>query len=201
MKIPDDVFETRCRYCMHGRPEGGNKDIPEAWIFAQSHRKDLSCNIFGIYGCDRIPGECTSFSPNHIFGICYTCEHDNTFHAGFCTKEKQPNKRQIFIGNGGLGGAAKPEYWNTHVLSTCDAYRPSHYCIDIMRRQAAEGRIPRNFDPETMKPIGQAMNNETAEQWDAIDRKRAEEAAAKEERKQAEQMERAEQLTLFSLAE
>ena len=201
MKIPDDVFETRCRYCMHGRSEGGNKDIPEAWIFAQSHRKELSCNIFGICGCDRIPGECMSFSPNHIFGICYTCEHNNSFCAGFCTNEKQPNKRQIFIGNGGLGGAAKPEYWKTHVLSTCDAYRPSHNWIDIMRRQAAEGRIPRNFDPETMKPIGPAMNNETAERWAAIDRKRAEEAAAKEERKQAEKMERAEQLTLFSIAE
>lgn len=180
MKIPDDVFETRCRYCMHGRPEGGNKDIPEAWIFAQSHRKDLSCNIFGI---------------------CYTCEHNNSFCAGFCTRAKQPNKRQIFIGNGGLGGAAKPDYWKEHVLSTCDAYSPSHNWIDIMQKQAAEGKIPRNFDPETMKPIGPAMNNETAERWAAIDRKQAEEAAVREEKKQVEQLAQAEQLTLFSLAE
>ena len=201
MKIPDDVFETRCRYCMHNKPEGQNKDIRPEQVFNTFHTRDLSCRIFGISKCSEIPGECMSFSPHHIFGICYTCEYNNSFHEGFCTRMKQPNKRQIFIGNGGLGGAAKPDYWKTHVLSTCDAYRPSHNWIDTMKKQAAEGKIPRNFDPETMKPIGPAMNNETAERWAAIDRKQAEEAAAREEKKQVEQLAQAEQLTLFSLAE
>ena len=38
MKIPDQVFETRCRYCFHGRPEAGNQDIPESWLYQQYHR-------------------------------------------------------------------------------------------------------------------------------------------------------------------
>ncbi len=202
MKIPDDVFETRCRYCMHGRPEGGNQDIPEEWIFTQFHRKDLSCNIFGISRCDRIPGECESFAPNHIFGICYTCEYSNSFHEGFCTRGSQPNKRKIFIGNGGLGGAHHPDYWKEHVLSTCDAYRPSHYWTDIMRKQAAEGKIPRNFDPETMKAVGPAMKNETAEKWAEIDRQQAAENEAKrkaEEDRRLAMEPNAGQLTIFDV--
>lgn len=26
MRIPDDVFETRCRYCVHGHPENNNQE-------------------------------------------------------------------------------------------------------------------------------------------------------------------------------
>lgn len=198
MKIPDDVFENRCRYCFHGRPDAGNKDIFPEWLWSVFHRKDLSCGIFGISRCDEIPGECISFSPNYIFGICLTCQHNNSFSPDYCMKAKQPNKRKVFIGNGGLGGAAHPDYWMEHVLSTCDAYAVSADWIDIMQKQAAEGKILRNFDPETMKAIGPAMRNETAEKWAVIDRRRQE--AVDMARLEAEKKRSAEeeiQLSLF----
>lgn len=197
MKITDEVFENRCRYCIHGSPEAGNKDIRKEWIYSQFYRKDLSCRIFGISRFDEVPGECLDFSPHHIFGICYTCEYDNCFHEPtYCTRAEQPNKRQVFIGNGGLGGAHHPNYWKNHVLSTCDAYMPNHNWLDIMCREAADGKIPRNFDPETMKPVGHVMENETAQKWAEIDRQQA---AEKESKQNAEEKTEIYQPSLFDL--
>lgn len=181
MRIPDDVFENRCRYCHHGRPESGNKDIPAEWLWSSFHRKELSCQIFGISGCYKVPGECLSFTPNFIFGICYTCEYNNSFHEGFCLRNEQPNKRQVYLGCGDFGAAYQPNYWMKHILSTCDGYKPDSDWMDVMRRQAAEGRIPKNFDPETMKPVGPGMENETVLKWaEAV---KQQEAAREAERK------------------
>ena len=33
MKIPDDVFTTRCRYCGHGQTGAENKEIPDDKLF------------------------------------------------------------------------------------------------------------------------------------------------------------------------
>ena len=165
MKIPDDVFEKRCKYCIH-YTGGENADVPASRMFKT---KDHACHIFGISQCDQIPGECKSFHPNHIFGICYTCQFNNSFHEGFCTRNEQPNKRQIYVGFGGLNR----EYFGTHCLSTCEAYRPNAYWLDIMQKQAAEGKIPRNFDPETFKPTENTPENEVARKWAEIEREQA----------------------------
>lgn len=107
MKIPDDVFETRCRYCFHGRPENGNKEVPDGCVFSSRLHDSLPCNILGICRADKVPGECLSFHPNWIFGLCGTCQWDNMFHEGYyCTLPSGPkNKRKVYLGNGGLGGA------------------------------------------------------------------------------------------------
>lgn len=155
--IPDDVWEGRCRWCIHRTAEE-NRKIPRAWIYQYRHDRDKPCRILGVAHPDEIPGECKSFAPNEIYGICATCEHDNSFHEGFCLHDGQPNKRQVYIGQGYQNEA----YWGVHRLSTCDAYTPDPAWFDTMRRQAAEGRIPRNFNPETMKPIGDGFEETKA---------------------------------------
>ena len=63
---------------------------------------------------------------------------------------------------------------------------PDPAWFDTMRRQAAEGRIPRNFNPETMKPIGDGFEETKAALavWES-----AENAIRQEkERQEAERM-------------
>jgi hypothetical protein len=177
-RIPDDVWEGRCRWCVH-RVAEQNKAFTQDMVWKSFYDKEKPCRIISICRADEIEGECGSFTPNHIYGICMTCKHDNYFHEGFCEAEERPNYRQVYIGQGYQNEA----YYGGHRLSTCDNYSPAPMWIDTMRRQAAEGRIPRNFNPETMKPIGDGF----AETKDAIRAwENAEEAYRKEhERKEA----------------
>lgn len=204
MKIPDDVFEKRCPYCLHGRIENGNRDVPDRLLLTLAGHDMSSCNIFGIsnYKCREIPGECLDFMPHAIYGICYTCEFSNSFHPGYCLRDEQPNKRKLYIGCGFSGGAAHPDYWRDHILSTCDNYLVDHDKISMIRKQAIEGKIPRNFDPETMKPIGPAEKNEVAERWVEMERQEkekrmAEEETAKKKRLALEAKDNEEQISLF----
>lgn len=185
MKIPDQVFETRCRYCFHGRPEAGNQDIPESWLYQQCHRKDLPCNIMGISRPARtIEGECESFYPNVIFGICAYCAFNSQFiEPTYCKLDERPNYRPVYLG---VTYGAERRAYDVHSLCTCDKYRPDSYWIDHMRRDAAQGRAPQNFDPETMEPIGRIEESKVAaEYWATLTRKaRAEEEAARRAREE-----------------
>jgi len=178
-KIPDDVWEGRCRWCIH-RVADENKAFPKEHVWKSFYDKDRPCRIMSICRPDEIEGECKNFAPNWIFGICMTCEHDNCLHGGFCFADEQPNYRQVYIGEGYQNEA----YYGVHRLSTCDNYSPDPAWFDTMRRQAAEGKIPRNFNPETMKPIGEGF----AETKDAI---RAWESAEKAYQKEQERKEAA----------
>jgi len=156
-RIPDDVWEGRCKWCIHKNLDE-NRMVPNVWLYSSAHDKDRPCRIMGTSRPDEIPGECKNFSPNYIFGICATCRFDNCFHEGFCTRSEQPNKRQVYIGQ----GYAKEAYWGVHRLSTCDAYEPDPSWTHTMRKQALEGKIPRNFNPETMEPIGEGFEETKA---------------------------------------
>ena len=186
MKIPDQVFETRCRYCFHGRPEAGNQDIPEAWLYQQCHRKDLSCNIMGISKPERsVKGECESFYPNVIFGICAYCAFNSQFiEPTYCKLDERPNYRHVYLG---VTYGAERRAYDVHALCTCDKYRPDPYWVDHMRRDAAQGKAPQNFDPDTMEPIGETDRNTAAEQWvrlseEARKKREAEEKAREDEK-------------------
>lgn len=186
VQIPEDVFEGRCRWCIHRQLEE-NKSFDKSMIYRSWYSKEnVPCRIYGIARCNDLPGECMSFAPNQIYGICKTCEYNNSFYDGYCTRVEQPNKRQVYIGHKAY--TYKADYWQTHELSTCDGYAPSHFWIDTMKRQAAEGKIPRNFDPETMEPVGETERNEAAEKWAKVqaERERREEEKRREYEKKQE---------------
>ena len=149
MKIPDDVFMTRCRYCGHGQTGAENKEIPDDKLFIHFWAKQSPCGIIGIAQCDKVQGECLDFKPNPMFGICEYCTFTNSFHPGFCTAPGGPvNKRRVFLGWSGIG-----DYYSGHALFTCDRYRVSERWKDLILKTTVAGRAPANFDPGTWEAL------------------------------------------------
>lgn len=192
MKIPDDVFETRCRYCRHRQTEE-NKDIPDKYLFFAPKHKELPCEIMGISQHNKVKGECLSFLPNYIFGICLTCRHKNTFSENYCFLDEQPNKRQIYVSSS-VGDAFTPGF-SINRVSTCDNYVVNTDLIPFMIIEATEGRIPRNFDPETMRAIESDEHTVSSEAWDEIERMQQETKRIAEKAK--DYISEPEQLSLF----
>lgn len=177
MKIPDDVYLTRCRYCHHGRPGVENVEIPDDKLFSYYWTKNAPCGILGISQCDRVPGECLSFTPNPMFGICQFCTFDNCFHDGYCTCPGGPiNKHRVFLGWGGSGH--KNEYWGEHTLFTCDRYRVSESWKDLIKREVIRGLSPANFDPDTWEPLGKMEGSAAAQEWSKLQAEERERVAA-----------------------
>ena len=185
MKIPDDVFMTRCRYCGHGQTGAENKEIPDDKLFIHFWAKQSPCGIIGIAQCDKVQGECLDFKPNPMFGICEYCTFTNSFHPGFCTAPGGPvNKRRVFLGWSGIG-----DYYSGHALFTCDRYRVSERWKDLILKTTVAGRAPANFDPGTWEALKHIDGTATAKQWADLQAKRKAELEAeaeKEARKRAE---------------
>ena len=150
-KIPDNIYETRCQWCEF-RQGNENEAVPDGMDLAPSYHDKLPCSIMSIARWED--NECCSFHPNYVFGICLSCIHRNTFFPENCDIGVT-DKRTVFC--------SKDRYYQIASM-TCDKYKPNPYWMDTMKRQAAEGRIPRNFDPETFTP---AENLETVKsKWD-----------------------------------
>ena len=130
LTIPDDVWETRCIHCVHKNAE---KNVPlPAWAaFKHRYNAILPCQIMGISRTHDRPGECMSFAPkSSCYGICATCEHNNSFTDGFCMKKDHAPQRRVFYGKDYGGDAKKIDYWGRHALSVCDDYEPD----ELVRR-------------------------------------------------------------------
>lgn len=201
MKIPDDVFATRCKYCHHGRPGKENVEIPDGAVHCYPWKKEAPCDIEGICHFDDVPGECLSFTPNPMFGICEYCEYNNSFHEGYCTIPGGPvNKRRVFLG---WSAGKENDYWGEHALFTCDRYRVSANWKDIIMRNALCGRAPENFDPETWEPLKKIEGTAAAEQWAKLqaEARANEEAKAKtlEKQKAISGPDETEQISLFEM--
>ena len=155
MKIPDDVFRNRCAWCFHRIPGRENVEVPDRELFAYPRREKGACNIMGVCRSNRIEGECESFHPMHIYGICMTCAHYNSFceDTEYCMAYKRPNRHRVFVGE-----VYFAESWQA-ALFTCDKYTPDKNKEDFMIRDAAAGRAPAIFDPDTMERTGE--NTET----------------------------------------
>lgn len=142
--IPSDVWETRCQWCQHRRTEE-NRPIHRSELWR--YQVEKPCEVMTVACYDRIPGECPSFTPNWIFGVCETCEYNNQFHEGYCRNPARENYRQVFP----VRITYQDKAYYTHTVCTCDGYKVNSWMIDIIRDLAASGKVPRNFNPETME--------------------------------------------------
>ena len=170
MKIPDDVYEGRCRYCIQYTGEE-NGEIPDEKVFVPYYSRKAACRILGIAQCSKVPGECLSFAPEPIFGICQYCEHSNSFAEGYCTVPGGPKgKRRVYLG-----------YYADHALFTCDKYKASSCWKDLILAGALKGRGPVCFAPETWEPLQKPEGTPHAAEWERLREKEREKL--REERK------------------
>lgn len=176
-----------------GRQRKTEKFPTSMFFFAPKH-KEMPCGIMGISQHNKVKGECLSFLPNYIFGICSTCQHDNMFRENYCILDEQPNKRQLYIASS-VGDATTPGYYSKHRVSTCDNYVVKSWMVPFMKKEAAEGRIPHNFDPVTMQAIDVDNESVSAKAWAEIERMQQETKKLAEKAKQY--VSEPEQLSLF----
>lgn len=126
-RIPDDVFETRCRVCIHKNAEE-NIPIPIWAVHKQQYAEIIPCRIMAICRPNDRPGECMSFAPHmSTYGICETCRYNNIFHEGFCMKADHAEQRRVYWGQDYGGDARRMDYYGRHRLSVCDDYEPDLY--------------------------------------------------------------------------
>lgn len=133
--IPEDVWRTRCRWCIHKKAEK-NVPIPAGVIWRYSYENVIPCRIMGIARMNDRPGECMSFAPIHnLYGICETCRNSNIFEEGYCTKADHAEQRRVYWGQ--TYNNDKPDYWGRHRLSVCDDYEPE--ADDLIRPEEGDG--------------------------------------------------------------
>lgn len=176
MKIPDDVYEGRCRYCIQYTGEE-NGEIPDEKVFVPYYSQKAACRILGIAQCGKVPGECLSFAPKPIFGICKYCEYTNSFTEGYCMAPGGPKgKRRVYLGCS-VGGS----YYADHALFTCKKYKVSSRWKDLILAGVLKGRGPACFDPETWEPLQKLEGTPQAAEWAKLREK--EQEKLREERK------------------
>lgn len=155
MKIPDDVYENRCHYCMQFQ----DKPNDDVYMFAQNR----PCNVFGLPRLWEVEGECRCFVPYSIFGICNTCEFKSWDKQKECQIEPV-NRRAVYHSG---------DWLFSRWCHTCDKYQLRHGLREHIKREAAMGKIPKNFNPDTFEPIGEFERNELADRWAAEAKKYA----------------------------
>ena len=119
-QIPDDVWENRCRICHHKLADE-NRPCDMRMIEKPMYEKFLPCRILRLTNFDT-PGECSCFSiKDDTPGYCVSCEYNNIFCDGYCTKKDHAQQRQLIIKGDTYGH--HNEYWGKHILSVCDDYK------------------------------------------------------------------------------
>ena len=119
-RIPDEVWENRCRICVHKRAD---KNIPcdMAMIDKPMNEDFIPCRVLRLARFNN--GECGSFAIRpDTPGFCCSCEHDNIFCPGYCMKPDHGPERQII--RTGMTYHVNDDYYGRHILSVCDDYKP-----------------------------------------------------------------------------
>lgn len=163
-KIPDEIYENRCKYCVHFVRDGENRDFEarEAYL----HSTNPSCRIFTIAGYkyqiplmesnrfaghENVPffdGECRTFAPRLAYpGICQSCAYHNCFVKGCPTEKRGDDYRRAFIAN----DHGSEEYASN--FYTCSNWKIKDTFKDLLLEDIANGRAPNVIDLETFKLI------------------------------------------------
>lgn len=127
-QIPADVWEKRCRYCVH-KSADENRPIPAWAVHKDQYEEIIPCRIMAISQPNEMPGECMNFAPKiTTCGICATCRNNGAeFHEGFCFKKNHAEQRRVCYGKSYGGDKRKIDYYARHRLSVCDDYEPDEY--------------------------------------------------------------------------
>lgn len=176
--IPSNIWETDCKYCIF-------RDSEENFKYrSRPNRHERPCRLEKYSGnCgiwDSESGElktehevrkehCGSVRPCEGFGICATCHYQNSFaeDTEYCTHNEGPLNRRntmpwVHAGYGKEVSSFDYSYF------TCDRYRVNCRSWGIgeeeLIKRALEGRIPMNFNPETMQPL-EYMDGEPIAEW------------------------------------
>jgi hypothetical protein len=129
-RIPDDVWEGRCKLCIH-RNGAENIPVPIKAVHKPQYSEIIPCRIMTVSRPNDRPGECMSFAPRmDTYGICGTCIHNSIFHEGFCTKIDHAEEHRVYWGTDYGGDERKVDYYGRHRLSVCDDYAPDRYALE-----------------------------------------------------------------------
>lgn len=122
--IPADVWERRCKYCVHRMKNVENIPVPVAWLGSYRYDKYIPCRILSIVHMDR-PGECGSFRPEYnVSGVCGSCKHNRQFADGFCSKADHAEQKRVYYSGDYGGDERNRDYWGRHVQCVCADYEP-----------------------------------------------------------------------------
>lgn len=195
-KIPDDIYENRCRYCIHFiagkenreiKPNEVNRNIDNPCVCKvqsiagykyQEHNGDYSEFWYVPYD----DGECRTFAPNFGYPICRYCEYFAPFNKEleYC-KIKPTNRKTALIGRMYDG-----EFWKYGYM-ICDKWKMGELGRHKAIEKVAEGRLPQCFDPTTFKLLLPAKENMVAEKWkEIIDNQKSEILRAEAEQREKE---------------
>lgn len=132
--IPADVWANRCQLCVHKR---GKENIPVTLYMIEKNwfHDVIPCEIMLLNdNMYEMPGECMNFEPGaRCYGICGSCEHDNSFVEGFCMKEDHAPQRRVYYGADYGGDAKKKDYYSRHRFCVCDDYEPDEFAREAVK--------------------------------------------------------------------
>ena len=207
-KIPDKIYENRCKYCVHFCRDGENREYEPKDIFSYSIKH--SCRILAIAKyCyqKRIEngtlfgdyeyivyddGECRSFTPHLSYpGICQSCEYHNCFTDGYCYIEKGSDYRIAFMANTHGDESYASNFY------TCSKWKMKSHVKKYFLDDIVLGKVPPIIDIETFKLVEPQRLSETAKVW--LDMQKKKLAEMEEEKKVKEEPPKERQLSLWDI--